>query len=44
MFNKLAKTYLGSTIPVINVYGAITPKTYFANHTVPNKLSSDFKR
>lgn len=28
MFNKLAKTYLGATIPVVNVYGPIRAQTY----------------
>lgn len=41
MFNKLVKTYLGSTIPVINVCGPITPKTYPLSYLELKKLLKD---
>jgi hypothetical protein len=36
MISKLAKTYLGATIPVVNVYGAIGPQLYPPPHAGPS--------
>jgi len=33
MLNKLTKTYLSATIPVVNVTGVIHPQLYSSQHT-----------
>jgi hypothetical protein len=37
MISKLAKTYLGATIPVVNVCGVIRPQTYFPPDAGPSR-------
>ncbi len=44
MLSKLTKSYLGATIPVINVCGVIKPQLYLKAHTAQNKLSKDSKK
>jgi hypothetical protein len=39
MLSKLTKSYLGATIPVINVCGVIKPQLYHILHAAQNKLS-----
>jgi hypothetical protein len=35
MLSKLAKSYLGATIPVVNINGVIRPETYRASYSAP---------
>ncbi len=44
MLSKLTKTYLGATIPVVNVCGVIKPQLYSSRHPAPNRWKKDSKR
>jgi hypothetical protein len=35
MLSKLAKSYLGATIPVVNINGVIRPETYRGPYPAP---------
>ena len=41
MISKLAKTYLGATIPVVNVCGVIRPQLYILAHLEQRQSAKD---
>lgn len=44
MFNKLAKTYLGATIPIINVCGPIGPQLYIFHNQRTEQVVKRLKK